>query len=206
MMASIRTAPPLLRVIAALLMCISVNAVVTRSGAASSTKADDYARQHVFLAIPETEPTVEPETFLDHYENGVRAYLANDWSACVDYLTSAIAGYRDFYAATASCRLRCKQIAAAAGPFYEDDADGLQHYESLVRRTLCLVKCKQMFLPTFDEFFEMNDWIQEVFSSRKPYTYLQLCYYRVCHWKLDGRRIWKIVTDMYFMLYAPECR
>lgn len=153
--------------------------------AAGHTLKSDYVRRLVFLTPPSQIATDDApdaaaaENFLNWYQTGVESYLANDWTSCVEYIRRALAGYRDFYAATASCRLKCRHVAAAVAPFFDADVDDLHYYESIVRRTLCLVKCKQVLLPQFDEFFEMNAWSQEVFRSRKPYTYLQLCHYRL---------------------------
>lgn len=153
----------------------------------------DYVLQHIF-ATPETDekpiqpsptpPIADTDTepkknFLDWYQDGVSSYLANDHSGCIENLEMAIKGYRDFYAATASCRIQCAGVARQVAPFYPDDIDDLHFYESAVRRTLCLIKCKRLLMPTLPEFFAMNTWSQDVFVKRTPYTYLQLCYYRV---------------------------
>lgn len=166
------------------------SAAATPTVAAARTLKSDYVRRLVFLTPPNEIATDDgdsdadadaaaAENFLDWYQAGVESYLANDWTSCAEYIDRALAGYRDFYAATASCRLKCRHVAAAVAPLVDADVDDLPYYESIVRRTLCLVKCKQMLLPQFDEFFAMNAWSQEVFRSRKPYTYLQLCHYRL---------------------------
>lgn len=157
------------------------------------TSRVEYVMQHIFV-IPKTitddkeeiknlipiDEIGEPiKNFLDWYQDGVSSYLANDWSGCVENLELAIKGYQDFYAATASCRIQCSGVARQVAPFFEDDIDDLQFYESAVRRTLCLIKCKRLLMPTLPEFFHMNKWSQDVFITRKPFTYLQLCYFRV---------------------------
>lgn len=145
----------------------------------TATDKRDYVHQHVYLSRPQRPIEFRAsDNFLDAYQDGVRAYLANDWAGCVEHIERAIRGYRDFYAATSACRLRCRRVASAV-PYLAEDVEDMQYYESIVRRTLCLVKCKQLMLPAFEEFFEMSAWSQEVFRSRKPYAYLQLCLYRV---------------------------
>lgn len=157
------------------------------------TSKVNYAREYIFSgAVKREQPksenaksnegnqSAEPiKSFLDWYEDGVSSYLAKDWSKCVDNLVHAINEYRDYYSATASCRIQCASVARQVAPFFEDDVDDLHYYESAVRRTLCLVKCKRLLLPSIPEFFHMNQWSKEVFQTGKPYTYLQMCYFKV---------------------------
>lgn len=156
------------------------------------TSKVNYVREHIFSGpiqsqttenktqevniVSTTEPT---RTFLDWYEDGVSSYLSKDWSNCVDNLLHAINGYRDYYSATASCRTQCSGVARQVAPFFDDNVDDLHYYESVVRRTLCLVKCKRLLLPSIPEFFHMNQWSKEVFQTGKPYTYIQMCYFKV---------------------------
>ena len=51
-------------------------------------------------------------------------------------------------------------------------------YETSIRNTLCLVKCKKdVFGSRMDRVAEGH--VDEDFDMRKPYDYLQLCYYKV---------------------------
>lgn len=160
------------------------------------TNKVDYVREHIFTRaksisnVTQTQPSDtdddrrtsdhEPtRTFLDWYEDGVSAYVDKDWSGCIEKLQLAIAGYRDYFSATASCRIQCASVARQVAPFFADDVDNLHFYESVMRRTLCLVKCKRLLMPSLPEFFHMNKWSKEVFRTGKPYTYLQMCYYKV---------------------------
>lgn len=145
-----------------------------------ATTKVNYVRDHIFSgSLDDEQPSEPPKTFLDLYHDGVSAYVAKDWPGCVHNLSLAISGYRDYYSATASCRIKCSGVARQVPPFFEDDVDDLQYYESVVRRTLCLVKCKQLLLPSLPDFFHMNQWSKEVFQTGKPYTYLQMCFYKV---------------------------
>lgn len=166
--------------------------VNTNSDVEQATSKVNYMREHIFSgAIKGEQPEISNETdevnyppeptktFLDWYEDGVSAYLSEDWSGCVDNLLLAINGYRDYYSATASCRIKCANVARQVPPFFEDNVDDLHYYESVVRRTLCMVKCKRLLLPSIPEFFHMNQWSKDVFQTAKPYTYLQMCYFKV---------------------------
>lgn len=158
--------------------------------ATGRTLKSDYVRQLVFLAsalnamdtaadAADAADAPDAENFLDWYRDGVESYLANDWAGCADSIQRAINGYRDYYAATASCRLQCRHVADTVRPFLGAAVDDLPYYESIVRRALCLIKCKQLLLPHLDAAFAMGAWEQEVFRSRKPYAYMQLCHYRL---------------------------
>lgn len=51
-------------------------------------------------------------------------------------------------------------------------------YEKTVRTTLCIVKCKKtVFGSRMDRVVDGN--VEEDFDMRKPYDYLQLCYFKV---------------------------
>lgn len=162
------------------LASVSIHHGAAGSPANGRTLKTDYVREHVFLAAVKPAVAADAEdTFLDWYQDGVRSYLAGYWERCVRELEQALAGYHDFYAATASCRMKCRNVAAAVAPLYEQDVGDMHYYESIVRRTLCLIKCKQLLLPMYDAFFKLDGWSQEMFRSGKPYSYLQMCYFKV---------------------------
>lgn len=119
------------------------------------------------------------KTFIDLYQDGVRSYLSNDWESCINELEKSLAGYRDYYQATASCRSDCAALGKRSKPMFEENIDNLQVFESMIRKTSCMTKCKRHLLPNLPDFFFMNRWSQNIFRLRTPYEYLQLCYYRV---------------------------
>lgn len=56
----------------------------------------------------------------------------------------------------------------------EDD----HYYERVVRNTLCVIKCKKdVFGSRVDR--NVESIVIDDFQIRKPYDYLQLCYYKV---------------------------
>lgn len=122
---------------------------------------------------------VKEKTFIDLYQNGVRAYLANDWESCIDDLENSLSGYRDYYQATASCRTECDYAGQREEPLFAENVDNLHVFEGMIRKTACMVKCKRMLLPKLVDYFFMDKWSQDIFRTRKPYEYLQLCYFKV---------------------------
>lgn len=147
------------------------------SSKSSTAKADDDEQTFDQMIAEALE---ERKTFVDLYQDGVRSYLANDWETCVDELQQSLAGYRDYYEATASCRLECDFQRQRTAPTYPDDnVDQLHFYEAAVHKTLCLEKCKRVLLPKLKPYFFMDQWSRQMFKNRKPYEYLQLCQFRV---------------------------
>lgn len=130
-------------------------------------------------ASPPPPPPLPIKTFVDLYEEGVQAYLANDWEECADKLERSVNGYHDYYNVITSCRIECEYKRQRIRPLYDFDINNLQFFESIVRKTLCLEQCKQNLLPNMPKFFFLNKFMKDTFAERKPYEYLQLCYFRV---------------------------
>lgn len=122
---------------------------------------------------------VKEKTFIDLYQDGVRSYLANDWDSCINDLENSLSGYRDYYQATASCRTECDYAGQRTEPLFPGNVENLHVFEAMVRKTACMVKCKRLLLPTLVDYFFMDKWSQDIFRTRKPYEYLQLCYFKV---------------------------
>lgn len=156
--------------------------------AADATNKIDYVLNEVFSINKKQNlngkknaaaPIVKEKTFIDLYQDGVRSYLANDWDSCIDDLEKALSGYRDYYQATASCRTECEYAGQREEPLFPGNIDNLHVFEAMIRKTACMVKCKRLLLPTLVDYFFMDKWSQDIFRTRKPYEYLQLCYFRV---------------------------
>lgn len=126
-----------------------------------------------------------PKTFIDHYNDGLRSYMVNDWETCAYAFEAAIDGYRDYQNVVTSCRIECTDAderRQRAGNYFDTDLVGghLHFYESAVRRTLCERHCTRTFFGNaMFNGFHMDRESAHVFAARKPYEYLQLCYYRV---------------------------
>lgn len=142
---------------------------------------DQIENNDVIIDIGVNKPYTQSQltTFIDLYVSGVQAYLNNDWNNCIDDIETALLGYKDYYEVFASCRINCEYEDKRISPFFEENIENLHYYESIVRKTLCMEKCKRKLMPTLPEYFYMNNWARNSFAARKPYEYLQLCYYHV---------------------------
>uniref|UniRef100_A0A182PBE1 Leprecan-like alpha-helical domain-containing protein n=1 Tax=Anopheles epiroticus TaxID=199890 RepID=A0A182PBE1_9DIPT len=128
------------------------------------------------------DPPEDGSSFIDQYEQGVQAYLTNEWEDCVYFLERALEGYRTYYESVANCRIECEFAARDVkrrGDFlHGTNIEGLQHYELILRRTLCLSKCARKYaiyryLPFSEDF---DGHYMDIFQELKVYPYLYACY------------------------------
>ncbi|XP_055693369.1 prolyl 3-hydroxylase 1-like [Lutzomyia longipalpis] len=171
-----------------------INSAFGRNSGNSITNRLDYVLQEVFLKVPEKPGKVREKdppdaaesgdvgddqgTFVDYYLVGNTAYLQNDYSICSYFFEKAIMEYRDYANVVATCRIGCVYETNDGKPLYEENPENLHFFDWIVRKTLCLKKCLFRDLPKKYRFFEVNDAFREIFHSRKPYEYLQLCHYK----------------------------
>lgn len=113
------------------------------------------------------------------FEQGVEAYLENNFVECVTNFEKSIEKYHAFKKKLLGCRLKCKNEAELSEPLYHVNVEHLNFYEKTVRQTLCLMKCENENLE-IKENFNVNNEIENLFEEHKPYEYLQLCYFQVC--------------------------
>ena len=90
-------------------------------------------------------------------------------------------GYRAYRDTVIKCRRGCRQQVASGGQeIFAGDGPELEFFERLTREALCLLECKKREtggeLPRGDEV--ASDVI-DAFEKKKPYDYLQLCYFQV---------------------------
>ncbi|XP_035772998.1 cartilage-associated protein-like isoform X1 [Anopheles albimanus] len=145
----------------------------------TTENADDVSAASGDDGIPE-----DGSSFIDQYEQGVQAYLTNEWEDCVYWLERAIEGYRTYYESVANCRIECEYEARNVkhrGDFlHGSNVDNLQYYELILRRTLCLSKCARRYaisryLPFSEDF---DGHYMDIFQRQKAYPYLYSCYIR----------------------------
>nr|XP_022901177.1 prolyl 3-hydroxylase 1-like [Onthophagus taurus] len=111
------------------------------------------------------------------YEKGIEAYLENDFERCVHYLEASVEKYRQYSRSLHGCRIECKDRARDVPFLYEENIEDLQFYEKTLRNTLCILKCRaSKFLP---EEYNLNPETETIFIEKKPYEYLQLCYFQI---------------------------
>lgn len=130
-----------------------------------------------------TQEKIKPsssQSFIELYEQGVDNYLSNEYEDCVYFLENAIDGYRKYYETTAICRIECEYVARDykhRGDFlHPNDIENLHFYEVILKRTLCLVKCRlknRSVLPFEKDF---DGYYMDLFKRRQPYSYLHACY------------------------------
>ncbi|XP_066996710.2 prolyl 3-hydroxylase 1 isoform X2 [Anabrus simplex] len=110
------------------------------------------------------------------YFQGVEAYLEERWDDCIGFFEKAMKEYNTFRQMTIDCRSRCQYEAEAAPHMAPYDTENLHFYETLIKKTLCILKCKK------NVFKERSSSIaagaDKAFSIYKPYDYLHLCYYQ----------------------------
>ena len=58
--------------------------------------------------IIENEKTTKNKDFIDLYESGKKAYLANDFKTCIAELEKAIKSYNKYSSAILRCKIECK--------------------------------------------------------------------------------------------------
>nr|XP_040228209.2 cartilage-associated protein-like [Anopheles coluzzii] len=158
----------------------SASAEGTDTTATASSAAREDTERTVYSDPPDTPE--DGSSFIDQYEQGVQAYLTNEWEDCVYFLERALEGYRTYYESVANCRMECEYAARDVkhrGEFlHGSNVDNLQHYELILRRTLCLSKCARRYaiyryLPFSEDF---DGHYMDVFQELKVYPYLYACY------------------------------
>lgn len=128
----------------------------------------------------DTYESLYRKPFTQLYDIGVSAYLENNWNDCIVHLELAMHEFKVYRQGTVNCRLHCAYQNDLEEPFYQVSTDGLQFFDLMLKRTVCLSNCykktlKSQYLPPFF----VSQYYFERFLSMRPYEYLQLCYYRV---------------------------
>lgn len=131
----------------------------------------------------DTENNNWSESFIDLYERGVQSYLSNEFEDCVYFLEFALDKYRNYYEATANCRIECeyesRDIKNKGDFLHPNDLENLHFYELILKRTLCLTKCRKRnanYLPFEGDF---DNYFMDIFQNREAYSYLYACYTKV---------------------------
>merc|ERR1712032_152311 len=75
------------------------------------------------------------------------------------------------------CKSKCK-ASVKSGSKIKLESPDMKHYHQLIQETLCNMKCKLHALPK-SRSETVRDEIRTFFEERKPYDFLQLCYYQV---------------------------
>ncbi|CAD5218624.1 unnamed protein product [Bursaphelenchus okinawaensis] len=120
-------------------------------------------------ATPE-DPTL---TFEALYKYGKNEYTSGNWNDCVGFMRRAIEDFNYYRDETLWCRQKCAMVVEST-----DDKLDLARMYNTAQMALCLLRCRE------DKFTErrpplQNYQIYDEFMNRKPYHYMQLCYYKL---------------------------
>ena len=135
---------------------------------------------HLSLAVCGVEEE-EEQNFGQLYSAAQKAYLDNDWTNCVKYMKLAVKGHRAHRDIVIECRRECRK----ASYFSEDKAifvgdPELEFFEGITKEALCLMDCKRRRTAgKLSRGDEIASGVIDDFEKKKPYDYLQLCYYQV---------------------------
>ncbi|OZC10984.1 hypothetical protein X798_01810 [Onchocerca flexuosa] len=135
----------------------------------------------------------EPEvTFEQLYKYGKTEYTKGNWNDCIAFFLRSIEDFDYFVDENVWCREKCARehkINRQTGPFIlfnifidklndarEDIAEIAMMYTN-AQHALCLFRCKNDRLTSMRPPIK-DPSIFEEFQARKPYQYLQICYWK----------------------------
>ena len=119
----------------------------------------------------------DPATSYDIlYNQAVEAYLDESWDVCITRMNEAIEDYHFYKDAVVGCRLECLKESFEK-PLVSPQLEDMKLWEKMIKKTLCLLKCKKSILKDRAEIIDHK--VREDFETLRPYDYLQLCYYKV---------------------------
>lgn len=110
------------------------------------------------------------------YTKAVEAYLDENWEQCVTSMNEALEDYHFYIDAQVGCRLSC-QKPSSNKYITPQNLEDLTHWETMIKQTLCILKCKKKVLKGRAEIISRS--VSHDFESFKPYDYLQLCYFKI---------------------------
>lgn len=110
------------------------------------------------------------------YTQAVEAYLDENWDECVTRMNEAIEDYHFYRDAVVGCRLECIKESFEK-PLVSPHLEDMKLWEKMIKKTLCLLKCKKNILKNRAEIVDKK--VTYEFETLKPYDYLQLCYFKV---------------------------
>ncbi len=139
----------------------------------------------------------ESKSFEELFNLGKEAYLSNDWSVCSVNMEKAIRTYKEFSEIMLECQESCHNFVF--DHMIDKEFEELRFYEKMIRSTLCLIRCKKA---KFGDSADANHQFAseatiQLFETKEPYNYLQLCYSQVSNFFLQF--CFKILT--YFSLF-----
>uniref|UniRef100_F1L401 Synaptonemal complex protein SC65 n=1 Tax=Ascaris suum TaxID=6253 RepID=F1L401_ASCSU len=131
----------------------------------------------IALSLPD-----EPElTFEELYQYGKDQYTAHNWQDCIAFFRRAIEDFDYFVDENVWCREKCARVmnsnAKKDSEVVTEETAELASMYTKAQQALCLFRCKAerftMLRPPLTD-----PTVYEEFESRKPYFYLQFCYWK----------------------------
>ena len=150
-----------LKIIRVVVSVISVLAVVKLR----SCVADDISSQ-------------EPAYFDQLYAQGVKAYNDQLWYKCAYNMENAMKEYNTFRTTLTDCRMRCKKEESHKMKSLPSDLEEFSMLESFLKHADCFRRCKNDAY-VLRPGLRLTKILKATFESRKPYQYLQFCWYKV---------------------------
>ena len=117
------------------------------------------------------------KNFESLYLEGKEAYLDNNYKECVTTLEAAIKDFKFYTDTVSSCKLKCSKKSENF-PSVVKNSPEIVPFEKLLHETLCVMKCKQKSLSK-TRVENIEEKTRTEFETKKPYDYLQLCYYQI---------------------------
>ncbi|XP_049881736.1 cartilage-associated protein-like [Pectinophora gossypiella] len=111
------------------------------------------------------------------YQRGVEAYKGERWSECIKRFEEALHLYKLYKAVVINCRLKCN--SQQFEPQVKDNIEDLQIYEKFFQTKNCLKTCQDLAFEEVSLKDEVSDSILFNMHARKPYEYLQMCYFQM---------------------------
>ncbi|KAK7098828.1 prolyl 3-hydroxylase 2-like isoform X2 [Littorina saxatilis] len=121
----------------------------------------------------------EPMRFDQLYAEGVKAYNDQLWYKCAYNLENAVNDYRNFRRTLTDCRLACKKGEKES---YLDelpsDLGDFSVFATFLKHADCFRRCKSVVYAQRPGL-RLNKILETTFETRKPYQYLQFCWYKL---------------------------
>ncbi|XP_071116185.1 prolyl 3-hydroxylase 2-like isoform X2 [Haliotis cracherodii] len=141
------------------------------------------ARKIIFLIflpfILATEKTVyikPKKTFATLYSTGVDAYNDQTWFLCASSLEDAIKDYTFYKDTVIDCRIQCKKSTTIRE--VTPEMVEFSVFERIIENSDCIRRCKRHKFG--DRIYpDPRDRIFSTFQKRKPYEYLQFCWFQL---------------------------
>jgi hypothetical protein len=106
------------------------------------------------------------------YSQAVEAYLNEQWDECVTRMNEAIEDYHFYKDAVVGCRLECLKESFDK-PLVSPQLEDMKLWEKMIKKTLCLLKCKKDILKNRAEIVDRKVAGWTVLSSSYMFSILK---------------------------------